>query len=184
MRKQVHLVSDTHFGHQNICKFHQADGVTPLRPWDNVEEMNEAFVEAWNKVVQPKDKVYHLGDAVMGGTKNLPILDRLHGDKVLIRGNHDQFKLKDYAPYFRDIRGCHELKGIGAILTHIPVHPMQLYRYDFNIHGHLHDRQVCLPDGSRDLRYYCVSVEHTNWAPTPLDLVTEHLRAVKAGFKH
>lgn len=46
----VFLVSDTHFGHQNICKFKNNDG-TPLRPWDDVAEMDEEMVKRWNDTI-------------------------------------------------------------------------------------------------------------------------------------
>ena len=44
----VFLVSDTHFGHEGVCRFMKADGVTKLRPWDNADEMDEALIENWN----------------------------------------------------------------------------------------------------------------------------------------
>jgi calcineurin-like phosphoesterase family protein len=90
----IFIISDTHFGHQNACKFLRKDGVTKLRPWDNAEEMDEALIENWNKVVKPNSRVYHLGDVVIN-RRALPTLYRLNGDKVLIKGNHDIFKLTD-----------------------------------------------------------------------------------------
>ena len=91
----VWLTSDTHFGHAGVCRFTLDDGVTKLRPWTDPGEMDEAMVKLWNDRVRPNDKVYHLGDVVIN-RKSLSILDRLNGDKVLIRGNHDIFKLEDY----------------------------------------------------------------------------------------
>lgn len=155
------LTADTHFGHAGVCRFLRDDG-TPLRPWDDVAEMDEALIERWNSVVAPDDKVYHLGDVAIA-RHGLQCLEKLNGRKVLIRGNHDIFKLSDYTQHFRDIRGCHYLDGI--ILTHIPVHPVNLMRYKGNIHGHLHYRRVLLDDGTVDERYQCVCVEHTNYAP-------------------
>ena len=40
----VFLVSDTHFGHAGVCRFTRNDGCTPLRPWDDAAEMDEAMV--------------------------------------------------------------------------------------------------------------------------------------------
>ena len=71
----VFLTSDTHFGHVGVTKFLREDG-TKLRPWDSVEEMDEAMVELWNDTVKPTDKVYHLGDVVIN-RKALSILHRL-----------------------------------------------------------------------------------------------------------
>ena len=88
----VFLVSDTHFGHWGVCKFLREDNVTKLRPWDNPNDMDEAMVKLWNETVKPTDKVYHLGDVVIN-RKALKTLARLNGDKVLIKGNHDIFKI-------------------------------------------------------------------------------------------
>lgn len=155
------LVSDTHFGHAGVCKFLREDG-TKLRPWDDPNEMDEFMVEAWNKVVGPKDKVYHLGDVVIN-KKALKTLERLNGDKILIKGNHDIFKLEDYTPYFRDIRAYHVLDNM--LLSHIPVHPDSKGRFRANIHGHLHARKL------DDPFYHCVCVEHTDFAPIEFEVI-------------
>lgn len=162
-----------HFGHGNICKFLRDDG-SPLRPWDDVHEMDEALIDNWNKVVKPNDKVYCLGDVVIARSA-LQYFDRLNGTKVLIRGNHDTYKLTDYSKYFKDIRGCHYLDK--CILTHIPVHPVNLNRYEGNIHGHLHYRQVPLEDGTPDPRYYCVCVEHIDYTPIEWTVVRERIKS-------
>jgi calcineurin-like phosphoesterase family protein len=124
--------------------------------------MDEALIDNWNSVVRPNDKVYHLGDVAIP-RRGLRCLERLNGTKILIRGNHDIFKISDYTQYFKDVRGCHYLDGI--ILTHIPVHPDNLIRYRGNIHGHLHYRHIMLGDGTPDKRYQCVCVEHTDYKP-------------------
>ncbi len=163
------LVSDTHFGHHGVCKFTNADG-SKMRPWDNIEEMDEALVKNWNEAVRPKDKVYHLGDVVIN-RRALPIMERCNGDKVLIKGNHDIFRLVEYARYFRDIRAYHVLDRFT--MSHIPVHPGSLGRFWANVHGHLHSGNVMLPDNTRDLRYLCVCVEQTGYRPISLEEVKE-----------
>jgi calcineurin-like phosphoesterase family protein len=176
----VFLVSDTHFGHAGVCRFTRNDGVTKLRPWDSAEEMDEAMVKAWNERVRPNDKVYHLGDVVIN-RRALPIMDRLNGDKVLIRGNHDIFKDEDYTPYFRSLRGYHVMNGM--ILSHIPIHPESLGRFGVNIHGHTHanrvmrDLAVCGRDNVIDTRYHCVCVEQTDFAPILFEDVIKRIKA-------
>lgn len=164
------LISDTHFGHVGVTKFLNDDG-SKLRPWTTIEEMDEALVENWNKVVRPQDKVLHLGDVVIN-RRALPICGRLNGTKILVKGNHDVFRLEEYTPYFKDILGAKQFDDY--ILTHIPVHPRELRRFKGNIHGHLHSNVVTkvvdcgLYDGLRtevDTRYTCVSVEHINYTP-------------------
>lgn len=170
----VFLVSDTHFGHEKTCTVFKREDGSPLRPFSSAEEMDEFMVEAWNRRVRPNDKVYHLGDVVIS-RKNLSILARLNGDKVLIRGNHDIFKLEDYTQYFRDIRGYHVMNGL--ILSHVPVHSESLARFGANIHGHLHANRVMKPSGvdavtgeilyskEIDPRYFNVSVEQIDFTP-------------------
>lgn len=183
-KPNVWLCSDWHFSHKNIVKF-EHDG-KKVRPWDTTEEMDEALIERHNALVKPGDKVYHLGDAVIN-RKALPLIGRLNGDKILIKGNHDVFRLEEYAQYFKDIRGTGELAGF--VLTHVPVHPNELApkgRWKGNFHGHLHTEVVTKEkfDGYwkgttwvtytntemvPDPLYLCVSMEQIGFAPISLD---------------
>ena len=172
----VFLVSDTHFGHAGVCRFLRDDG-TKLRPWDNPEEMDEEMVKRWNETVRPNDKVYHLGDVVIN-RRALKTLHRLNGDKVLIKGNHDIFRLDEYTEHFRDIRSYHVMNGM--ILSHIPVHEESLYRFGTNIHGHLHSNRVMRTDRfgvtTIDPRYYNVCVEQTDFRPILFEDVIERIK--------
>lgn len=168
----VFLVSDTHFGHAGVCRFTRGDGVTKLRPWDNAEQMDKDMIEYWNDTVKPTDKVYHLGDVVIN-RKALATMHKLHGDKVLIKGNHDIFKLNDYTTHFRDIRGYHVMDNF--ILSHIPVHSESKGRFRGNIHGHTHAYRVNGPDGNIDPWYHCVCVEQTNWRPILFEHVVKRI---------
>ena len=176
----VFLVSDTHFGHAGVCRFMRNDGVTKLRPWDTAEEMDEFMVKAWNERVRPNDKVYHLGDVVIN-RKALGIMRRLNGDKVLIRGNHDIFKDTDYREHFRELRAYHVMNGM--ILSHIPIHSESLGRFGTNIHGHLHANRVMMPGFNGkitdivDVRYHCVCVEQTDFAPILFEDVIKRIEA-------
>ena len=185
----VFLVSDTHFGHTGVCRFLRDDG-TKLRPWDDPNEMDEEMVKRWNETVRPNDKVYHLGDVVIN-RKALKTLERLNGDKVLIKGNHDIFRLDEYTPYFRDIRGYHVMNGM--ILSHIPMHTESLARFGTNIHGHLHYNRVkksvsvektseydprpfTVKEEVVDPRYHCVCVEHTDYRPILFEHVIKRIQ--------
>jgi calcineurin-like phosphoesterase family protein len=180
------LVSDTHFGHAGVCRFTEADGVTKIRPWTDPAEMDEEMIRRWNDRVRPTDKVYHLGDVVIN-RKALPTLARLNGDKVLIRGNHDIFRDDEYREYFRELRAYHVLNGM--ILSHIPLHEASLGRFGTNIHGHLHTNRVKKARGvdartgailygeENDVRYHCVCVEQTGFAPILLEDVVKRILA-------
>lgn len=168
----VFLISDTHFGHFGVCKFLRNDGVTKLRPWDTPEEMDEFMIKSWNDVVRPNDKVYHLGDVVIN-RRHLHTLYRLNGDKVLIKGNHDIFKMEDYIPHFRDIRGYHVMNNF--IMSHVPVHPDSKGRFSGNIHGHLHSNRIML-DNKIDPWYHSVCVEQTDFKPIPFEDVMKRIK--------
>lgn len=155
------LISDTHFGHTKMCDFKRDDG-SPLRPWATVSEMDEALIENWNKVVKPGDKVYHLGDVAIPRS-GLKCLSRLNGSKILIRGNHDIFKIRDYLQYFKDIRGTAVIERYA--LSHVPVHEKCIERWKANIHGHLHYKRMLNDDGSIDKRYLSVCVETIDYRP-------------------
>lgn len=181
----VWLISDTHFGHEKTCTVFKREDGSPLRPFSSAEEMDEFMVKAWNERVKPGDKVYHLGDVVIG-RKHLNTLYRLNGDKVLIKGNHDIFKLEDYAPHFRDIRGYHVMDGM--ILSHVPLHSDSLERFGTNIHGHLHANRVKAETWGKyqiDPRYHSVCVEMTDYAPILFEDVKKRILAEggKVGFK-
>ena len=161
--KNRFVISDTHFGHAaTVEKFKRPDG-SPLRDFSSCEEMDNTIVENWNKVVGDNDVVYHLGDVVIN-RKFLPILERLKGDLVLIKGNHDIFKLSDYTKYFRDIRAYHVVDNI--IFSHIPIHVESKERFRANVHGHLHWN---LASDGKDPFYKNVCVERINYTPISLD---------------
>jgi calcineurin-like phosphoesterase family protein len=155
------LIADPHFSHDNICKFLHDDG-SPIRPFKDAAEMDEVMIKNWNEVVRPVDKVYVCGDLVMKAKKQIHIMDRLNGKKVLIKGNHDIGELKVYLPYFYDIRAFHVLDNF--CITHIPIHPDCLGRFKGNIHGHIHQRTVML-NSAPDPRYFCISAEQINYTP-------------------
>jgi len=174
------VIGDTHWGHAKSLSFIQPDG-SPLRPFNSVEEMDEIMVERWNAVVRQKDTVYHLGDVAIP-RRSLANLAKCNGRKILIRGNHDTFKLKDYAEHFEDIRGAHfhqpgSLMPGGIVFTHIPVHPDNLQgHYRGNVHGHLHCH-LAIKDGQADGRYFNACVERNNFSPVPLEMVIDYFRS-------
>lgn len=170
------VYSDPHFSHAGVCRFLQSDGVTPLRPWDDPKEMDEALVEYYNETVAPEDKVYFLGDVVIN-RKGLKVLSRLNGRKVLIKGNHDIFKLEDYIEHFYDIRAYHVLNNI--MFSHIPIHPQQQGRFFGNVHGHLHSNIVTKIENGQvvpDTFYKCVCVEQTNFRPVNIEEIFDYYR--------
>ncbi len=116
----VWLISDTHFSHKNILLPSYSN-----RPFRNVDHMNHEMVERWNALVKEEDLVLHLGDFAMGPqTECEPILKRLTGRKVLVRGNHDKMidKRPELAAHFESIHDILEVQYLNdvAVLCHTP----------------------------------------------------------------
>jgi calcineurin-like phosphoesterase family protein len=156
------VCADHHFGHANILTFTDDKGVK-LRGsvFKDTDEHDQQLIERHNAVVNDEDRVYMLGDVVIN-RRHLWKLGQLKGRKVLVKGNHDIAKLKEYLPYFDDIRAYVvqlTQEKHKVILSHIPIHSDCLGRFGTNIHGHLHQNKI------DDPRYICVSLEHTGYAP-------------------
>jgi len=165
----IFFIGDTHFGHKNILTFKREDG-SPLRDFASIEEMDEHLVNCWNSVVKDSDTVYHLGDVVMN-RRNLPIVFRLKGKKILIRGNHDNAPLNELIVHFDEIYGTYNFKDM--ILSHIPIAPQCLERFGVNVHGHLHANSM------NDPKYFNVSAEQIDYTPISLEEMRKKISEIQ-----
>ena len=76
--------ADLHLGHVNIIRYES-------RPFADVDAMNQGIIDRWNAQVGPDDKVYIIGDLVMGHVREtLELVRELNGHKGLLCGNHDR----------------------------------------------------------------------------------------------
>lgn len=174
------ITSDHHFGHAGMLHFSDREGAHFRGDkWVTVEEMDQFLIDQWNSVVQPSDKVYHLGDFTLiqkkwGVDK---YAQALNGRKVLIKGNHDLAKLSAYTENFKDVRAAH-LLATGSfpcthlLLTHVPVHPRSIKSGWVNVHGHTHEK------GSPEGPYLSVCVERTGWTPVEFSVLVSMARSL------
>jgi calcineurin-like phosphoesterase family protein len=144
---RVYIISDTHLGHNAICKYRTE--------FSTAEEHNHHILEEWNSVVTRRDTVYLLGDAVFSMDAML-CAKQLNGNKILVRGNHDKLDTHVYLTAFKHIYGVIKYKGIW--LSHAPIHPQEL-RGCYNIHGHVHNETI--PDS----RYFNACIENIGYKP-------------------
>lgn len=167
------LLSDHHLGHNNIYSFLGNDGER-IRPWaETAEQSDEMMIEAHNAVVKAGDTVYFMGDVAIRA-KALSLLTRMNGRKILIRGNHDIFKMKQYAEHFADIRATHLLDKL--LISHYPLHPSSVPEWAIgNAHGHTHEKPVLGPDGTPDPRYINLCVEAVGLTPLTVEEVCDRL---------
>jgi calcineurin-like phosphoesterase family protein len=137
----IHFTSDLHINHANVIKYSQ-------RPYSSVEEMNEAIVNEWNRVVKPTDTVYNLGDfAFMPYEAFKKILYRFNGIIHLILGNHDKMIIQHREDLLkqgkiRSIQHYLELKTEGQfiVLFHFALRTWNRKHYDsIHLFGHSHN---------------------------------------------
>lgn len=132
-------ISDLHFDHDNIIAYDN-------RPYFNVEEMNNDLIKGWNSVVGKKDNGFIMGDISWANkTKTMEYLNKLNGNKFLIRGNHDEnFKCCENDNGFIWIKDYAEIKdeGRNIVLSHYPI-PIykNLYRGWYHLYGHTHSTE-------------------------------------------
>lgn len=160
------FTSDTHFGHENIISFCN-------RPWNTAEEMDEALIENWNKVVSPKDTIYHLGDfAWQASPQRLKsILSRLNGHKHLILGNHDKRKPHEKSTLWESVNDYFFLKKEMVALFHYPIMEWDcFYHGAIHLYGHTHKKLENMSDNS-----YHVGVDTNNYAPISLEEIKDEL---------
>jgi calcineurin-like phosphoesterase family protein len=145
------IISDTHFGHDNIIEYCH-------RPKDHDQRM----LDNWRRVVGEDDPILHLGDLYLGWKLDTAI-KRLPGQKFLIKGNHDRLRKKRIPGLGFEIIKPFECHGVR--FSHKPIPPAQ--RGDVvNIHGHLHELSV--PEMWDRTRYRSACVEQHNYTPVRL----------------
>ena len=145
----IYISSDIHFGHQSILKF-----CPKTRPYSSIDEMDEAIIRDWNRVVTPRDLTYLLGDiSFREPSRTAKIFSRLNGKKILIAGNHDEKHLKHkiFRDCFEEIHNYLELRvnKQKIVLFHYPIAEWNgMYRGAVHLHGHLHGN----PSGLEEFR--------------------------------
>lgn len=116
-----YYIADLHFCHDKL------NDRMDCRGFESGEAMNEYMIAQWNSRVRKQDEVVILGDFCMSKKVDVAnaILERLHGKKCLIIGNHDHFISKPGfdGSYFEWITHYRELNDNNRkiILCHYPV---------------------------------------------------------------
>ncbi len=168
MTENTYLIADTHFGDEAILRYEN-------RPFQSVEEMDEAIIRRWNSTVRPEDTVFVLGDfSAYDLQKTAEICNRLHGHKYLIMGNHDTASERDYlACGFAHVSRYPIIYENFWILSHEPMYINRNMPYA-NIFGHVHDNPMYRTDSPQS---FCTCVERIGYAPIGFDAVKKRVMA-------
>ena len=176
-------ISDTHFGHYNIIRLCQ-------RPFQTADEMDKIIMQNWNQTVNDKDTVYILGDVAFSKGSKSPdeYLNKLHGRKIIIVGNHDYDISKNRQRYLRQkvVDGIYdyleikdklneELKKI--VLSHYPILEWNgFFRGTLHLYGHIHnniENQTSKIMQNID-NAYNVGADILNFTPRTLDEIIKY----------
>lgn len=166
-RSGIWFVADTHFSHKNILRFkNKRIEVFNLNTDDeNVLEQHDLeLIKMWNSVIQKRDTVYILGDfSFASAEKTQKILEKLHGKKHLIIGNHDK-ACKSLYNYFESVGQIKEVtfkktvfpfldENMHCVLSHFPMMAWNRRMHgSVMIHGHTHGALDNINIESEELR--------------------------------
>lgn len=164
------FVADPHFGHKAVISYEN-------RPYDNVEEMDEALIANWNRVVAKTDRVYLLGDlSFYDNEKTGEIVHRLAGNKYLLLGNHDKRNVHTYYDMgFHRVYDCPILLDEFWMLSHAPLYTNTNMPYA-NIYGHVHGNKQ-YTDYSK--QSFCVSVERIDYTPIEFEAIKRRMGLIE-----
>lgn len=181
--------SDLHLGHRFVAA---------LRGFEDPDDHDEVILGSLEKLVQPGDKLWILGDLSSGSRgaeeRALTLIGNRLGDveKHLISGNHDSChplfreayqRQARFLEVFDSVQPFQRVKweGEDVYLSHFPRpgqdHPGMPSRYDelrlnvpLLVHGHLHSQFPMTGRGQID-----VGVEAWNLQPVPEHLLRQQL---------
>jgi calcineurin-like phosphoesterase family protein len=135
---QTHFISDMHFGHAKVIEYSQ-------RPYLSVEDMDNQIRINWNRVVEPKDQIYILGDISFSSIeRTVSLMQSLNGVKHLILGNHDKriSKRKDaFTGIFASVQNYLDISinNRFIVMSHFPFRSWDRQQYkSIHLHGHSH----------------------------------------------
>ena len=134
----IRYIADMHFDDEDIIAYDN-------RPFDSTEEMNEAMIANWNRVVtDPEDLTWILGDFCAGdGQRWSEILSLLNGRKAMVLGNHDNRAAAEAAGEFlEEIAEYREIQdeGRNVVLCHYPIVSFRDHYFSwYHFYGHTHN---------------------------------------------
>ena len=149
-----------------------------------IKKHDEKLIENWNSVVKNGDLVYILGDfSYKNGIGTNEYLQKMNGDKVLIRGNHDHIFLDDKKfdrTLLKEIYDYKELKYKKnmIILFHYPIMVWnKQHKGTIHLYGHIHSNKTTSHPAKYSVENsYNVGVDVNNYKPVRLDDFLENNR--------
>ena len=135
--------------------------------------MNNTIINNWNSIVKNNDTIYHLGDFCLSNDDEIKsIFNRLNGNKILIRGNHDRKPVKFYENIGFEVltHAPIVLDEYKLMLSHVPLPDVKIKDGYINLHGHIHNKKISddYPKNYSENKHINLSVDSTDFKPVSL----------------
>ena len=136
-----YYISDLHLFHKASIEFDN-------RPYKDIETMHDYISTKWNNKITNGDTVYILGDMSLRGQKEnlISFVSTLKGQKVLVKGNHDDVSDYRYQQLFmeicdyKEVHDSFEGKNYDLVLSHYPIFSWKnMGRGWIHLYGHTHN---------------------------------------------
>lgn len=196
LHRRKFFTADTHFGHANIIRYARRPwidwktdvkfepvepGGEPVEQWVSKDvanrrkkEMDEELILNWNRVIKPDDLVYHVGDFCWGeeDAEFRRYFERLNGDIIFIKGNHDELAWKNCAAFLEAYDSYLEIEINKQAITlcHYALRVWNASHYgSWHLYGHSHGT---LPSDPGSLSFD-VGIDSHGYKPISFDRVAE-----------
>ena len=136
----MYFTANQNFGSERVLSLYRKE-------FETLDEMDNALISAWNRVVSRGDEVVVVGDfSEYSDYKTLSILDKLNGYKHLVVGNHDGFlrsgrvaERSAFSTIGSVLNLRHEQSGRWFYASHYPMFSWKGYENGtILVHGHIH----------------------------------------------
>lgn len=164
MSHKEYFTSDIHNGEKSYLSYCH-------RPFVTLDEQRKALITIWNRIVEPGDDVWILGDI---GKPD--ILHALNGNLHIVLGNHDDYDeiCSEAGANVKDICRWPIIYN-DLILSHEPVTDLPVGSRYINVHGHLHGHDYGVGRWIDGNRYVNVCMDRNNFMPITLIEIRERL---------
>lgn len=134
--QKVLFTSDLHIGHRRIVEYTNR-GIETTQ-----ETHNEWILDLYNRQVDKNTIVYNLGDFIFNCRKIdvfKKFTDGLNGQKILIRGNHDDRDVYQKSGFqWYDLKGF-SIEGQYIVMCHYAMRVWDKYHHgSWQLYGHSH----------------------------------------------
>lgn len=168
-----YIVSDTHIDDQNAIEKY-------MRPFNDVDHMNETIIQNWNKLVSYNDEVIILGDFIHKNTKEQRtrnILSLLNGNKHIVN-NKNGISVNRNKSVFGTGKYKIQMENYSFYMTH-DINNVPKEWDGWVIHGKSHNLHIkSYPKYNYNDRNVNVSCEMTGYTPIMIKNIVNTIKEI------